>query len=143
MWRCKRAIRPLRSTAQPGLWTWLDRRPREQWPKLVRGDIGWGTEAMIVACEKRDLPYLFKIRQTAKVKRHIAGLFGRDDWAPAGGGWQGLSSELQLSGWSRKRRVVVLRRPLRETAPPTAAAAAKGQADLFGNLEVLRAGELY
>jgi hypothetical protein len=23
--------------AQPGLWAWLDRRPREQWPKLVRG----------------------------------------------------------------------------------------------------------
>src|SRR5207237_9861740 len=70
-------------------------------------------------------------------------LLGRDDWAPAGGGWQGWSSGLQLRGWSRKRRVVVLRRPLRETAPPTAAAAAKGQADLFGNLEVLRAGELY
>lgn len=129
--------------AQPGLWAWLDRRPRDQWPKLVRGDIGWGTEAMLVACEKRDLPYLFKIRQTTKVKRHIAGLFGRDDWAPAGGGWQGLSSELQLSGWSRKRRVVVLRRPVRETAATAAAAPAKGQADLFGNLEVLRAGELY
>jgi hypothetical protein len=26
--------------AQPGLWAWLDRRPREQWPELVRGDIG-------------------------------------------------------------------------------------------------------
>jgi len=23
--------------AQPGLWAWLDRRPQEQWPKLVRG----------------------------------------------------------------------------------------------------------
>jgi hypothetical protein len=96
--------------AQPGLWAWLDRRPREQWPKLVRGDIAWGTEAMLVECESRKLPYLFKIRQTTRVQRHIAGLFGRTDWAPAGGDWQGLTSELQLTGWSRKRRVVVLRR---------------------------------
>lgn len=49
--------------AQPGLWAWLDRRPREQWPALVRGGIAWGTEAMMVECEKRELPYLFKIRQ--------------------------------------------------------------------------------
>ena len=129
--------------AQPGLWTWLDRRPREQWPKLVRGDIGWGTEAMMVECEKRGLRYLFKIRQTTKVPRHIAGLFGRDDWVAAGGGWQGLSSELQLSGWSRKRRVVVLRRPVREAVATAAAGPVNRQAELFGRMEVLRAGELY
>jgi hypothetical protein len=131
--------------AQPGLWAWLDRRPREQWPKLVRGDISWGTETMMVNCEKRSLRYLFKIRQTTKVKRHIAGLFGGDEWVPAGAGWEGLSSELQLSGWSRKRRVVILRRP----APEAAATAlsgkskAKGQAALFADVEVLRAGQLY
>src|SRR5664279_1923109 len=129
--------------AQPGLWAWLDRRPREQWPKLVRGDIAWGTEAMMVECENRDLRYLFKIRQTTKVQRHIAGLFGRDDWAAAGGGWQGLSSELQLSGWSRKRRVVVLRRPVREAAAAAPTGPGNGQGELFGNMEVLRAGELY
>jgi hypothetical protein len=102
--------------AQPGLWAWVGRRPREQWPKLVRGDIAWGAEAMLVECEKRNLPLLFKIRQTTRVQRHIAGLFGRTDWAPAGGDWQGLSSELQLTGWRRKRRVIVLRRPIREIA---------------------------
>jgi hypothetical protein len=110
---------------------------------LVRGDIGWGTEAMMVECEKRGLRYLFKIRQTTKVQRHIAGLFGRDDWAAAGGGWQGLSSELQLSGWSRKRRVVVLRRPVREAAAAATAGPGNGQGELFGSMEVLRAGELY
>ena len=129
--------------AQPGLWAWLDRRPREQWPRLVRGDIGWGTEAMMAECEKRGLRYLFKIRQTTKVQRPIAGLFGRGDWGPAGGGWQGLSSALQLSGWSRKRRVVVLRRPVREATATVAAGPGNGQAELFGNMEVLRAGELY
>jgi hypothetical protein len=96
--------------AQPGLWAWLDRRPHEQWPKLVRGDIAWGTARMLLECEKRSPPYLFKIRPTTKVKRHIAHLFGRGDWAPAGGGRQGLSSALHLTGWSRKRWVVMLRR---------------------------------
>jgi hypothetical protein len=129
--------------AQPGLWAWLDRRPREQWPKLVRGDIAWGTERMMVECEKRSLPYLFKIRQTTKVKRHIAQLFGRADWAPAGGGWQGLSSELHLTGWSRKRRVVMLRRRVRESLVIAAESEAKGQGELFGTVEVIEAGELY
>jgi Transposase DDE domain group 1 len=129
--------------AQPGLWAWLDRRPREQWPKLVRGDIAWGTERMMVECEKRSLPYLFKIRQTTKVKRHIAQLFGRADWAAAGGGWQGLSSELHLTGWSRKRRVVMLRRRVRESLVIAAESEAKGQGELFGTVEVLEAGELY
>jgi hypothetical protein len=130
--------------AQPGLWAWLERRPREQWPQLIRGDIGWGTEGMMVDCEKRSLPYLFKIRQTTKVKRHIAQLFGREDWVSAGGEWQGLSSELQLSGWSRKRRVVVLRRRIRESlALAGTPAHGKGQQDLFSTVEVLEAGELY
>jgi hypothetical protein len=128
--------------AQPELWAWLDRRPRPQWPKLIRGDIGWGTEGMMVECERRGLGYLFKIRQTTKVKALVARLFGRNDWEPAGGGWQGLTSELQLSGWSRKRRVVVLRRPVRKpTAIP--AGATDPQGDLFDGVEVLAAGELY
>ena len=57
--------------AQPGLWAWLEKRPREQWPKLIRGDVSWGTERMMEECEKRGLPYLFKVRQTTKVKRHF------------------------------------------------------------------------
>jgi hypothetical protein len=129
--------------AQPGLWAWLERRPREQWPKMVRGDIGWGTEAMMVECEKRRLPYLFKIRQTTKVKRHIAQLFGRQDWTSVGGEWRGMSSELQLSGWSVKRRVVVLSRRVRESLAITTAASGEKQQELFGTVEVVEAGELY
>jgi Transposase DDE domain group 1 len=98
---------------------------------------------MMVACEKRSLPYLFKIRQTTKVKRHIAELFGREDWAAAGGEWQGMSSELQLSGWSRQRRVVVLRRRVRESLAIRAGSEGKQQQALFGTVEVMAAGELY
>jgi hypothetical protein len=129
--------------AQPGLWAWLERRPRAQWPKLVRGDISWGTETMLVDCEQRSLAYLFKLRQTKNVRRHLASLLSRQDWEPAGGEWQGLSSELQLSGWSRKRRVVVLRRRGRKPADQAATAAGSQQGVLFDNMEVLADGELY
>ncbi len=76
--------------AQPELWAWLDRRPPAQWPKMVRGDIGWGTEAMMVECEKRSLPYLFKIRQTTKVKGGGA--------APGG---EGITGDHSGAGWQR------------------------------------------
>lgn len=128
--------------ARPGLLAWLDQRPRQLWPTLVRGDIAWGTEGMMVECEKRSLMYLFKIRQTVNVKRHIAQLFGRRDWVPAGDDWQGLSSELRLSGWSRKRRVVVLRRQIRKSPAP-AGGEANRQGELFGTGEVVQGGELW
>jgi hypothetical protein len=48
------------------------------------------------------------------VKKLIEKLFGCQEWADAGQDWQGLSTELRLSGWSRSRRVVVLRRALRD-----------------------------
>src|SRR5580704_8605061 len=66
-----------------------------------------------------DLPreptrYLFKLKQSPNVRKLIGKLFGNDQWVNAGQKWQGLATELQLSGWTQKRRVVVLRRPLRE-----------------------------
>jgi hypothetical protein len=64
--------------------------------------------------EARKLGYLFKLKQSPNVKKLIAKLFGNDQWVNAGQQWQGLATELQLSGWTQKRRVVVLRRPLRE-----------------------------
>jgi hypothetical protein len=60
------------------------------------------------------LAYLFKLKQSVNVKKLIAKVFGDDRWVDAGQKWQGLDTELQLSGWSQVRRVVVLRRPLRE-----------------------------
>ena len=33
------------------------------------------------------------------------------DWSDAGQGWQGKETNLRLIGWSRQRRVVLLRRP--------------------------------
>ena len=66
--------------AQPGLWAWLDDRPREQWPRLLRGDVSWGTERMMREAERRELPYLFRLKKSGKVNRHIEKLWGRQDW---------------------------------------------------------------
>ncbi len=60
--------------------------------------------------EQRALPYLFKLRLTANVKRAIERLSGQSDWADSGQGWQAKETEIRLQGWSRQRRVVVLRR---------------------------------
>jgi hypothetical protein len=84
---------------------------REHWPSLLRGDTGWGNEAVIRAAEQRDLAYLFRIRLTANVRRAIERAANRP-WTDAGRGWQGQSIALRLDGWGRQRRVVLLRRKL-------------------------------
>jgi hypothetical protein len=35
---------------------------------------------------------------------------GEQDWQTAGAGWQGKDGRLRLEGWSRHRRIVILRR---------------------------------
>ena len=60
--------------------------------------------------ERRALPYLFKLRLTANVKRAIERLSRQTDWADSGQGWQAKETAIRLQGWSRQRRVVVLRR---------------------------------
>jgi hypothetical protein len=85
-------------------------------PALVRGDCGYGNEDVIDVCEQRGLRYLLRLRKTANVKRLIERLFGREDWTratEASQGWQAIEDELRLSGWSKARRVVVLRRRIK------------------------------
>jgi hypothetical protein len=98
----------------PGLWALLDRLGRDCWPALLRGDTGWGNEAVMREAEQRALPYLFRIRLTANVRRAIERAMN-GPWAEAGHGWQGQSVELRLDGWGRQRRVVLLRRKLEGT----------------------------
>ena len=99
---------------QPELWSLLDGLPEPSRPAFLRGDCNWGTERAMEGAEQRQMAYLFKLKQTANVKKLIDRLFGRNEWVEAGQPWQGLATELQLSGWTKTRRVVVLRRPLRQ-----------------------------
>ncbi len=94
----------------PGLWALLDRIPRDLWPTLLRGDSGFGNEPIMREAEQRGLAYLFKLRLTANVKRMIERLSSQSEWTNAGHGWQAKESLLRLVGWSRQRRVIVLRR---------------------------------
>jgi len=103
------------SYAQPGLWQLVDGLNKKSWPVFVRGDCNWGSERAMEGAEERNIGYLFKLKQTAKVKSLIARLFQDSRWGAAGQGWEGLEEQLQLTGWTRKRRVIILRRPLRQS----------------------------
>lgn len=101
------------SFGQPELWALLDGLAEGSRPAFLRGDCNWGTDRAMEGAERRKIAYVFKLKQTANVKKLIGRLFGSDEWVDAGQHWQGLSTELRLAGWSQARRVVVLRRPLR------------------------------
>src|SRR5208283_4697661 len=81
---------------------------------LLRGDRGFGNEEIMREAEARRLPYLLKLRLTANVKRMIEKLASAREWVDAGQGFEAKESEVRLTGWSRKRRVIVLRRRLKD-----------------------------
>jgi hypothetical protein len=94
----------------PGLWDLIDSLDPVQRPHAIRGDCNYGSEGVMAECEARNIPYLFKIRQTAKVKTLIDALEQKGGWVDCGQGFEGIEGELRLSGWSRQRRVIVARR---------------------------------
>jgi hypothetical protein len=67
---------------------------------------------------------LLRLRKTANLKRLIERQFSGRGWtraSEASQGWQAIDDSLQLSGWSNKRRVVVLRRLINPNPLPSAA----------------------
>ena len=97
----------------PRLRVLLERLPPEKRPRLVRGDCAFGNETVMEEMETLDQAYLFKLRQSAGVKRLIERQWSRDDWSDAGQGFYAVGAELKLSGWSRARRVIVMRRAVK------------------------------
>ena len=94
----------------PRLRLLIERLPPEERPSLVRGDNAFGNEPVMAEMEEIEQPYLFKLRQTAGVKRLIERQWSCGDWEDVGQGFDAVEGELRLTGWSRARRVVVLRR---------------------------------
>ena len=111
--------------AQPELWGFLDGLAERDRPLFLRGDSHWGAEKAMVGAEERDLGYLFKLKQSANVKKLIGQIFRKEEWVEAGQQWQGREDVLRLSGWSKERRVVVLRRPLKSKPAAEAEAGKK------------------
>ena len=79
---------------------------------MLRGDKSWGIEPVMARAEREHLAYLFRLRMTANVKRSLERAMRQSDWADAGQGWQGKETSLRLVGWSRQRRIILLRRKL-------------------------------
>jgi hypothetical protein len=101
--------------SRPRLRLLLERLAVEERPVLVRGDIAFGNEGMMAEMEEIGQRYLFKLKQTAGVKRLIERLWRRSDWQGVGQGFDAVETELQLAGWTRARRVVVLRRRVKSS----------------------------
>ena len=108
--------------ALPGLWRLLDSLPASAQPTLLRGDCAFGQEGVLAQAEARNQVYLFKLRLTRRPKDLIRLLEQQGQWQEAGQGWKGREGVLQLQGWSRSRRVVVLRRLIKTSPVPVPAA---------------------
>lgn len=77
------------NTTLPGLLPRIDRFPIERRPYCVRGDAGFGHDAVMTGVEARTIPYRLKLRATKNVKRFVAQVFWRPGWPQAGDGFEG------------------------------------------------------
>jgi hypothetical protein len=118
----------------PRLLRLLKALPAEQRPRLVRGDLAFGNDPVMGELEAIEQPYLFKLRQSAGVKRLIERLTAHGQWQDAGRGEQAIDTTLKLAGWDRARRVVVVRRTVKVPPETKGKRRKPGQAPLpFGD----------
>jgi hypothetical protein len=99
----------------PRLCLLIQRLAPEERPTLVRGDNAFGNEGVMAALEALGQRYLFKLRQTAGVKRLIERQWQEGEWQDVGQGFDAVESQPRLSGWRQARRVVVLRRRVKDS----------------------------
>jgi len=94
----------------PGLLALLKRLPRDAKPQFVRGDIGYGTDKFMKEMESLDQPYLTKLKKSPNVKRLIDKHHCLGEWTDIHSKWEAKDAELQLQGWDKERRVVIVRK---------------------------------
>ena len=103
------------SHAKAGLGALLDELDEAHRPKLVRGDSGYGNEGVLLTLEERKQPYLLRLRQTKNVLRLVEREFVRNDWTkPDSQGCQMVEDTVRLQGWSKARRVVLVRKRIKD-----------------------------
>lgn len=88
---------------------YLDSIPPNLRPKLIRGDVAFGCQTMMKACEGYNLDYLFKLKRHVGVRSVLKGL-PAEGWVDAGDGWQGQEVVRKLSCWDHERRIIFIRR---------------------------------
>jgi hypothetical protein len=125
------------SYTAPDLWVLLEKLPRCHWPQFLRGDCAFGTDGVMNVAEEKGLPYLFKLKSTPNVKRLIKRLIeNTQEWHNANQGWEGKESILQLMGWGKSRRVIVLRRKISKNVVAVSKNSKTGQLDIdFGEID--------
>lgn len=96
------------------LWKILDALPKTQWPQFIRGDISYGTEKIMSEAESRATKYLFKVKCTRNIKALIKRNMEQNyKWKNVGCGFEGVEDIIQLQGWSQLRRVIILRKKIK------------------------------
>lgn len=99
----------------PRLLEIIDELPNGKKPALIRGDCAFGNEKVFGNLEARNINYLFKIKHTKKIKDLISILDnGANYWTNAGQGWEGIETKIKLMGWSKERKIIVLRKPIKK-----------------------------
>lgn len=97
----------------------LERLPEGTRPFLNRADISFANEESLSWHESRiDRPrYLFKLKKTARVKEAVSSI-QEEEWKGESGFGvaQVVERELQLHGWTRKRRVILSRKLIQKQA---------------------------
>jgi hypothetical protein len=92
--------------------------------------------------EQRLQTYLFRLKQTKNVQRKIREMERNlEDWIDAGEGWQGSECAIQLTGWAKERRCIILRRPTKKT--PSEKMLPEKSGDEFDFIEQVGSRELY
>jgi hypothetical protein len=115
----------------PRLRRLIERLDPAERPALVRGDNAFGNEGVMAELEAIGQRYLFKLRQSAGVKRLIERQWSRHDWQAVGQGFDAVQTQLKLAGWSRARRVVVLRRRIKGRVVAETTDMGEGQQTLY------------
>lgn len=98
--------------SMPGLIGLLQRLPADCQPAFIRGDCEWGNDPVMSELEAMERRYLFKMKRSKRVKELITQVHGQGEWTRFDAEWELKESTLQLYGWERARRVVVVRRRL-------------------------------
>ncbi|MBF0266675.1 MAG: transposase [Gammaproteobacteria bacterium] len=96
----------------PGLIDLLKSLPIDGQPEFIRGDIAWGTDGVMSQLEELYVHYLFKLKKTPRIKDLISKNHCEGNWTYIDKNWEAKEDRIQLHGWEKSRRVVIVRRQL-------------------------------
>jgi len=113
----------------------------EERPVLVRGDNAFGNEGVMVEMEAIGQRCLFRLRQTARVKRFIERNWYQSEWQNVGNGFYAVEDELRLTGWSCPRRVIVLRQQMKGDLAVEVKSGAQPTLNFIDHLEKIKVWE--